>query len=182
MSSAIDEHLATVAQLRVLEPQVAKVAKRMILALRNGGKVLWMGNGGSAADSQHLAADLVGRFMRERRGFASMALTTDTSVLTAVANDYSFEHVFSRQIEALCTPQDIVVAISTSGNSRNVLAGVLAARERGAFTVGLMGATGDMGDIVDICLRVPSQVTARIQEAHILIGHILCNWVETEFV
>jgi D-sedoheptulose 7-phosphate isomerase len=120
--------------------------------------------------------------MRERRGFASMALTTDTSVLTAVANDYSFEHVFSRQIEALCTPQDIVVAISTSGNSRNVLAGVLAARERGAFTVGLMGATGDMGDIVDICLRVPSQVTARIQEAHILIGHILCNWVETEFV
>jgi D-sedoheptulose 7-phosphate isomerase len=141
-----------------------------------------MGNGGSAADSQHLAADLVGRFMRERRGFASMALTTDTSVLTAVANDYSFEHVFSRQIEALCTPQDIVVAISTSGNSRNVLAGVLAARERGAFTVGLMGATGDMGDIVDICLRVPSQVTARIQEAHILIGHILCNWVETEFV
>jgi D-sedoheptulose 7-phosphate isomerase len=152
----------------------------MILALRHGGKVLWMGNGGSAADSQHLAADLVGRFTRERPGFASMALTTDTSVLTAVANDYSFEHVFSRQIEAICSPQDIVVAISTSGNSRNVLAGILAARKRGAFTVGLIGAKGDIGDMVDICLRVPSQVTARIQEAHILLGHILCDWIEAE--
>lgn len=169
-------------RLKDLEPQIAVAAQRMIFALRRGGKVVWMGNGGSAADSQHLAAELVGRFGRERRGLASLALTTDSSVLTSLANDYSFEHVFSRQIEALCSPKDVVIGISTSGNSANVLAGLRTARRLGAFTVALsgMGSNG-ITNIADVCIRVPSNVTARIQEAHILIGHMLCDWVESEF-
>jgi D-sedoheptulose 7-phosphate isomerase len=140
-----------------------------------------MGNGGSAADSQHLAAELVGRFARERRGLASMALTTDTSILTALANDYCFDHVFSRQIEALCFPQDMVVAISTSGNSKNVLLGVSAAKKIGACTVGLSGESGKLAEMVDMCISVPTHTTARIQEAHILVGHILCDSVERAF-
>jgi D-sedoheptulose 7-phosphate isomerase len=182
VSGTIDEHLAIVAALKSLESQLADVAKKITLALHNGGKVLWMGNGGSAADSQHLAAELVGRFTRERRGLASIALTTDTSVLTAIANDYSFASIFSRQIEAICNPQDVVIAISTSGNSENVLRAVSAAKNRGAFTVGLTGKGGKIADLVDVCLFVPSGVTARIQEAHILIGHILCDCVESQFV
>jgi len=184
VSKAIDEHLEIVGKLRGIETQLSEVAERVTRALRNGGKVLWMGNGGSAADSQHMAAELVGRFARERRALASVALTTDTSILTAVANDYSFADIFSRQIEALCNPQDVVIGISTSGNSENVLRGFSAARRKGAFTVGLTGQGGKMAarGIVDVCILVPSQVTARIQEAHILIGHILCDCVEAQFV
>lgn len=183
VSSAIEEHLALVAQLKFIEAQLADVAQRITLALRNGGKVLWMGNGGSAADSQHMAAEFVGRFARERRGLASLALTTDASILTAVANDYSFADVFSRQIEAVCNPKDVVIGISTSGNSENVLRGILAAKQKGAFTVGLTGQGGKLtvNGIADVCICVPSQVTPRIQEAHILIGHILCDCVESQF-
>ena len=167
-------------QLKALEPQIEQAAQKMILALRCRGKVLWMGNGGSAADSQHLAAEFVGRFVRERAGLASIALTTNSSVLTALSNDFSFEDVFSRQIDALCCPQDVVVAISTSGKSLNVLAGLCAARRVGAFTVALTGSNGTLGENADLCIRVPSHITARIQEAHILIGHVLCDWVEAE--
>lgn len=183
ISGAIDDHLEVVAKLKFIEGQVAVVAQRLTLALRKGGKVLWMGNGGSAADSQHLAAELVGRSARERRALASLALTTDTSILTAVANDYSFADIFSRQIEAICNPQDVVIGISTSGNSDNVLRGLSAARQKGAFTVALTGQSGKMTEkgVVDVCIRIPSQVTARIQESHILIGHILCDCVDSRF-
>src|SRR5215469_4216476 len=169
LSRAIDEHLEVVTKLKFVEAQVTAVAQRVTLALRNGGKVLWMGNGGSAADSQHMAAEFVGRFARERHGLASLALTTDTSVLTSIANDYSFADIFRRQVETLCNPQDVVIGISTSGNSENVLRGLLAAKQKGAFTVGLTGKGGKIAaaGIVDVCIRVPSQVPARIQEAHI---------------
>jgi len=179
--SVIDEHLSIVSQVKDLAPAITQVARKMIAVLRGGGKVLWMGNGGSAADSQHLAGELVGRFARERRGLASVALTTDTSILTAVANDYCFDRVFSRQIEALCFPQDMVVAISTSGNSKNVLFGVSAAKKIGAYTVGLSGESGKLAEMADMCISVPTHNTARIQEAHILVGHILCDSVERAF-
>lgn len=184
LSSAIDEHLAIIGKLKAIEGTIVELAQRVTVSLREGGKVLWMGNGGSAADSQHMAAEFVGRFARERRGLASVALTTDTSVLTAVANDYSFSNIFSRQIEALCNPQDIVIGISTSGNSENVLHGFAAAKRKGALTVALCGDGGRMSasEAVDICIQVPSHTTARIQEAHILIGHLLCDCVESQFV
>lgn len=178
---ALADHQTTVAALAALRPQIREVASRMRETLAQGGKILWMGNGGSAADSQHLAAEMVGRFRRERCGLASIALTTDTSILTSVGNDYGFDHVFARQVESLSTAADVVVGISTSGNSRNVVAGIRAARQLGACTVGLLGGTG--GALVDLCdlpLLVPSGETARIQEAHILIGHILCELVEAE--
>lgn len=152
---------------------------RTVLA---GNKIIWCGNGGSAADAQHLAAELVGRFRRERRGLPSIALTTDTSILTAVGNDYGFDQVFSRQIEALCHKRDLVVGITTSGNSKNVCAALQAAREIGAATVAFTGeGGGTAADISDIALRVLSKDTARIQEAHILCGHILCDWIEECF-
>ena len=144
-----------------------------------GNKVLWCGNGGSAADSQHMAAELMGRFRRERRGLASIALTTDTSILTAIGNDYGYERVFSRQVEALCVKGDVVVGISTSGNSKNVCAALETAQQLGAFTVALTGAGGGaIASIADITLRIGSEETARIQEGHILCGHMLCDWVE----
>lgn len=179
IDGVISDHLEVIEGIRPLAPDLAVVARRMSACLASGGKILWMGNGGSAADSQHLAAEFVGRFSRERRGLASLALTTDTSVLTAVGNDFGFEKIFTRQIEALCQPEDIAVGISTSGNSPNVIDALKRARALGATTVGLVG--GDGGAVrgeVDHCLVVPSTVTARIQEAHILMGHLLCDWVE----
>jgi D-sedoheptulose 7-phosphate isomerase len=180
LRALVAEHRRVIDALDALVPQVEAAGQRLVDALRAGGKVLWMGNGGSAADSQHLAAELVGRFQRERRAYASVALTTDTSVLTAVANDYGYATVFERQIEALCRPADAVVGITTSGNSANVVQAVRRARALGAFTLGLTGAAGGrLADEADLCLRVPSSTTARIQEAHLLIGHLLCDWVET---
>lgn len=147
--------------------------------LARGGKILWMGNGGSAADSQHLAAEFVGRYVKERRGLPSIALTTDTSILTSVGNDYGYDYVFARQIEALCTDKDLVVGISTSGNSSNVLRAMEAAKAIGATTVGWTGeGGGKLASICDMMLAIPSKVTARIQEAHILIGHILCELID----
>jgi D-sedoheptulose 7-phosphate isomerase len=178
-SATLEEHLQVVRQLASDLPLLERVADRMYAALSDGGKVLWFGNGGSAADSQHLAAELVGRFRRERRGMASIALTTDSSALTSIGNDYGFECIFARQIEALCAPGDIAVGISTSGNSPNVCAGLLKARELGAYTFAMTGATG--GKIVhlaDACLRVDSCDAARVQEAHILAGHMLCDAIE----
>ncbi|MBF0308256.1 MAG: D-sedoheptulose 7-phosphate isomerase [Magnetococcales bacterium] len=175
----IQEHQATVAALVPLAPRIQQLAEAMTRCLQAGGKILWMGNGGSAADSQHLAAELVGRFARERKGLPSIALTTDTSILTAVGNDYGYERLFSRQVEALCRPEDLVVGISTSGNSPNVVNALLQAREIGAFTAAFSGnAGGRLQEIADLCLTIPCRTTARIQEAHILIGHILCDWVE----
>jgi D-sedoheptulose 7-phosphate isomerase len=175
----IDEHMDTIQSVRKLVPRLEKLGRSMADCLDNGGKILWMGNGGSAADSQHLAAELVGRFSRERAGFASIALTTDTSILTAVGNDYGFESIFARQIDALCNPGDVVVGISTSGNSGNVLEAVQLANSRGALTIGFSGGEGGaLEKAANDCLIVPSSDTARIQEAHILMGHLLCDWIE----
>jgi len=178
-AASLDDHLEVIRKLRTSLPLLEKVSGRMFEAICAGHKVLWFGNGGSAADAQHLAAELVGRFRRERRGLASIALTTDTSVLTAIGNDYGFERMFSRQIEALCAPGDVAVGISTSGNSPNVYAGVMKAREIGAYTFAMTGESGGrIGHLADGCLRVASTEAARIQEAHILAGHLLCDAIE----
>ncbi|WP_456384911.1 D-sedoheptulose 7-phosphate isomerase [Persephonella sp.] len=147
--------------------------------LKMGHKVLICGNGGSAADAQHFAAEIVGRFEKERKGFAAIALTTDTSALTAIGNDYGFEHVFSRQVEALGQKGDILIGISTSGNSPNVIRAVEVAKEMGIFTVGFLGKDGGkLKDIVDTAFIVPHNRTARIQEVHLTLEHALCNIID----
>ena len=158
---------------------VVKVADAMTKCLRSGNKVLFFGNGGSAADAQHLAAELSGRFLKERASLSGWALTTNSSVLTAVGNDYSFDEVFARQIQGMGSPGDVAFAISTSGNSPNVLRAVNAAREKKLITVGLAGKTGGkLRSAVDHCICIPNDQTPRIQEGHILTGHILCELVE----
>lgn len=175
----IDEHLAVIQALSSQRAAFDQIARTMATTVLEGKKILWCGNGGSAADSQHLATELLGRFRRERRGLPSIALTTDTSALTAIGNDYGFDRVFARQVEALCVSGDVLVGISTSGNSRNVCAALETAKEIGAFTVALTGGSGGaMAGIADAVFCVPSQETARIQEGHILCGHMLCDWVE----
>jgi len=177
--AALTGHLTVIESLRSQRAALEEIARRMTRAVQNGNCVFWCGNGGSAADSQHLAAEFVGRFRRERRGLPSIALTTDTSVLTSIANDYGFEHVFRRQVEALCAPGDVLVGISTSGNSRNVCLALQAARERGVWTVAFTGQGGGaLAGVADALLAVDSKDTARIQEAQILCGHILCGWIE----
>jgi D-sedoheptulose 7-phosphate isomerase len=178
---AIREHMKVVEQLEGQLELFEEIADRMIRAIREGNKILWCGNGGSAADSQHLAAEIVGRFRRERRAWASIALTTDTSILTAVGNDYGYEAIFARQIEALCHEGDVVVGLTTSGNSENVCNAIQCARALGAFTVGMTGeGGGKLASLADACMRVASRDTARIQECHILFGHALCDRVESE--
>jgi D-sedoheptulose 7-phosphate isomerase len=150
--------------------------------LRNGGKVLFFGNGGSAADAQHMAAELVGRFVLERAGLPAIALTTDSSILTAVGNDYGFEQVFARQVQALGRSGDVAVAISTSGNSPNVLEGVKEAKKRNLKTIALTGKNGGaLAKQSDLAIRIPSTSTARIQECHIAIGHLFCELVDADF-
>jgi D-sedoheptulose 7-phosphate isomerase len=181
-AAAISDHIAAVDSMRAMIPKISEIGNRMASQLKAGGKILWMGNGGSAADCQHMAAEIVGRFVKERRGLPSIALTTDTSILTAVGNDYGFDHIFSRQIEALCSPIDVVIGISTSGNSQNVVQGVLAAKNIGAYTIGMTGRGG--GKLLTICnelLAAPSEVTARIQECHILLGHLLCECIDAQY-
>jgi D-sedoheptulose 7-phosphate isomerase len=160
---------------------VCEVASSMVRAYRGGGKLVIFGNGGSAADAQHIAAEMVGRFLLERDALPALALATNTSSLTAIANDYSFADVFCRQVDAFVTPGDVVIAISTSGESENVIRACWAARRRAATTVGLTGeAGGGLAVAVDHCQRVPASSTARVQEGHIAIGHILCEIVESE--
>ena len=175
---------ATVAaheQMRRQDPApVLAAAAAMVTAVRGGGKVLVFGNGGSAADAQHMAAELVGRLERERPAIAAVALSTDTSILTAVANDYGFERVFARQIDALGRAGDVALAISTSGNSKNVLAGAAAARDRGLRVIALTGGDGgQLGRRADVHVNVPVTDTARAQEVHRTLLHILCELVET---
>jgi D-sedoheptulose 7-phosphate isomerase len=166
-------------QLTTLE----EIAQVMLRALRRGNKVILFGNGGSAADSQHIAAEFINRFRLERRAMPAIALTTDSSVLTSIANDYSFDNVFSRQIEAIGEEGDVALGISTSGNSPNVLRAFDAARELGVTTVGFTGASGGrMEDHADLCFHVPSDSTARIQEVHITAAHALCGFVEERLV
>jgi D-sedoheptulose 7-phosphate isomerase len=161
--------------------QIFEIAQLMIDCLKKGGKVIVFGNGGSASDSQHIAAELVGRFKKDRSALAGIALTTNTSILTSLANDYGYDVVFSRQVEALGKKNDVVLGISTSGKAKNVALGIKQAKKMGIKTVALSG--GDGGDIVklaDVSLLVPSNVTARIQEAHITIAHIICEMIEQE--
>jgi len=179
------EHAAHMAMFNALEPLfplISEVGIALQQCIQRGGKVLLMGNGGSAADSQHIAAEIVGRFKKERKGLPAIALTTDTSILTSVGNDYGYNYIFSRQIEALCRPEDIVIGITTSGNSANVVSAIEAANTIGATTVGMTGGTG--GKLSALCkynIVVPSNVTARIQEAHIFIGHSLCEILESDW-
>jgi len=176
---AIADHMAVITGLAEQQDMLERIASEMTRAICKGKKVLWCGNGGSAADSQHLAAELMGRFRRERKGLPSIALTTDTSILTAIANDYGYDKVFQRQVEGLCTEGDVVVGISTSGNSRNVCAALETARRMGAITVAFTGRTGGLlSGIADLTLCVSSDDTARIQEAHILCGHMICDFIE----
>ena len=176
---AIREHLVVVEQLHAQQPLLEQIATEMTDAILGGNKILWCGNGGSAADSQHLAAEFVGRFRRERKGLPSISLTTDTSVLTSIGNDYGYEDVFRRQVEAHCEPGDVVVGISTSGNSKNVVAALEEAKKQGAFTVAFTGEGGGrMAAVADATICVPTKDTARVQEGHILCGHMLCDWVE----
>jgi len=159
--------------------RIAQFAEKGAAALRNGGKIVFFGNGGSSADAQHLAAELVVRLRTDRKGLAAISLTTNPSVLTAAGNDYGFERIFSRQIESLVAPQDVLVALSTSGASPNIVRGVEAGRARGAYLVALTGETGGaLAGKVDLLLNVPSQDPQRIQEAHITIGHIACALIE----
>lgn len=165
--------------LETQAPVIVAIAELIVATFQRGGKVLLCGNGGSAADAQHIAAEFVSRFRRERRGLPAIALTTDTSILTAIGNDYGFERVFARQVEALGQPGDTVIGISTSGASPNIIAAMRAAREGGMATVGLTGAAGgSLVHHVDVCLRVPSHNTARIQEVHITVAHAICEIVE----
>lgn len=174
------QHLNMFNTLEPLFPLISEVGIAMQHCVKNGGKILLMGNGGSASDSQHIAAEIVGRFKKERKGLPAIALTTDSSILTSVANDLGYENIFSRQIEALCTNKDLVIGITTSGNSANVVNAMQVAKGLGAVTVGLTGGTG--GKLTSLCnhnIIVPSDITARIQEAHIFVGHCLCEILES---
>lgn len=164
-------------------PLISRIATEMISLLKKGGKVIVFGNGGSAADSQHMAAELVGRFNREKKPLPALALTVNTSILTAIGNDYGYEYSFSKQIEAHAKKGDIIFAISTSGNAKNVIEAVLVAKRMKIKTIGLTGrGGGQLTKICDLSLVVPSNNTARIQEAHISIIHILCALIEEAFV
>jgi D-sedoheptulose 7-phosphate isomerase len=175
------EVIARIAADPAIAATLAEIARRCLGALRGGRKLLFAGNGGSAADAQHLAAEFVSRFAFDRPGLAAFALTTDTSVLTAIGNDYGYERLFARQVEAVAQAGDLFLGFSTSGRSANVLNAFRACRERGVTTVGFTGeAGGDMAPLCDFLLRIPSPETPKIQEGHITLGHILCALVERE--
>ena len=179
----LNEHLTTLdATMKSIGSALEVAANICIGSLKQGGKILIFGNGGSAADAQHIAAELVGRYKLERKGLSAIALSTDTSSLTAIANDYGYEHVFDRQIEALANPEDVAVGISTSGNSSNVINALQSAKNIGCKSIGLSGKFGgDMNKLCDVNLVIPANDTARIQEMHILVGHIICHLIELEF-
>jgi D-sedoheptulose 7-phosphate isomerase len=169
---AADENIAA---------QVEKIARLSCEALRAGNKILFAGNGGSAADAQHLAGELVSRFNFDRPGLAAFALTTDSSILTAIGNDYGYDKVFARQLNAVGIAGDVFFGISTSGRSPNILNGLREARRKGLITVGFTGRSGgDMAPLCDYCLQVPSSETPKIQEGHIVLGHIICGLIERE--
>lgn len=178
-ADAISQHLTLIQQLDRQRHKLQDVASRMTKALLHGSKILWCGNGGSAADAQHLAAELVGRYRRERPGLASVALSDSAAAVIGIANDYGFQEVFSRQVQALCQPGDVFVGISTSGTSRNVTIAAQRAKSMGAAVVAITGEHGGkLGSTADIWLRIPSHETARIQEAYMLCCHMICDWVE----
>ncbi len=173
-------HLLNEPRYKATVLQIARLLTQTLLA---GRRIYWMGNGGSAADAQHLAAEFTGRFLRERRGLSSEALTTNTSSLTAIANDYGYDAVFSRQVEAMVVPGDAVIGITTSGTSRNILAGLEEAKRRGAATIAFTGnGGGPVAQHADIVLVGPDGSSALVQEVHIALGHIICDLVERQIV
>lgn len=180
----VESYLKEGASLRLsamsLKDEIVAAAEAIVDSFRKGGKLMLFGNGGSAADAQHIAAELSGRFRKDRHPLPALALTVNSSVVTAIANDYAFEDIFARQIRGLAKAGDVVVGISTSGMSRNVLRGLAAAREARAKTIGLCGKQGGMGPYSDIILAVPATTTSLLQEVHIAIGHLLCLMVEEE--
>ena len=180
----LQAHRETVERtIEEMTPQIEQACKLMVETLEHGNTVLLCGNGGSAADAQHIAAELTGRYKIERKGLPGIALTTDTSALTAIANDYGYNRIFDRQIEALVREGDLVIGISTSGESLNIVSALLLAKEMGAKTLGFSGKDGGkMNYVCDLNLVVPSEDTPRIQEMHILIGHILCQAVDDGFI
>lgn len=177
-SLALLQGMSVDPQLREL---IGNAVKLSVAALKRGNKLLFAGNGGSAADAQHWAGELVSRFNFDRPGLAAIALTTDTSILTAIGNDYGYDYVFARQVEALGRSGDVLFAISTSGNSKNILRALHAARATGIGVIGFTGQTGGaMAELCDLCFRMPSGETPKIQEGHEFIGHLLCNLIESE--
>lgn len=177
--NSLNEHILLMQKLSLMDKLVGEAIGLVTSCIRNGGKLMFCGNGGSAADSQHLAAEFTGRFIKDRIPLAALALSTDTSALTCISNDYSFDEVFARQVSGLGKQDDCLIAISTSGNSKNVIRAVEVAKEKKIVTIGLLGRDG--GRLVDMCdhsIVVPSEVTARIQECHIFIGHSICEAVE----
>jgi len=183
IEQSFDEHAEVLQKARQALPgQLDAVAKRLIQVLEAGGKILVCGNGGSAADAQHFAAELVGRYENDRKGLAAVALTTDSSNLTSIGNDYGYDRVFDRQVEALARPGDALIAISTSGNSENVVRAAAAAREAGCYCIGLTGAEGGrLAAVTDALLSVPSSRVARIQEVHELCLHALAEAIDARF-
>ena len=182
INTLLDEHIAVAEKMRALIPDIEAAAQLCAAAILRGGKILLAGNGGSAADAQHIAAEFVGRYVKERRGLPAIALTTDTSALTAIGNDYGFERIFSRQIEALGCEGDVFIGISTSGNSPNIVKAVAAAQEKGLKTIVFSGKNGGiLRGGADVSIVVPSEVTARIQEMHIFVGHTICDFIDDAF-
>ncbi len=180
IKTELNLHLETVKKVMSdFEQIIEDVAEILVDTIKNGNKIILFGNGGSAADAQHIAAELSGRYKKERRGLPALALTTDTSALTAISNDYGFDYVFSRQVEAIVKGGDTLIGISTSGNSKNVINGLLKGKELNCKLIGLSGYDGgELSDVADINIVIPSNNTARIQEMHILIGHIFCQIIE----
>jgi len=183
INSELQDHLKTIrSMLSISEADIQIIAEMCIKTLKHGNKILLCGNGGSAADAQHIAAELTGRYKTERKGLAGIALTTDTSALTAIGNDYGYEYIFSRQIEAIAQKDDLIIGISTSGNSENILQAFNTAKELDCRTIGFSGkGGGKMNDYCDFNMVVPSDNTPRIQEMHILIGHIICQLIDNAF-
>ena len=180
-NSTLSRHQAMIEHLFALEPQVNALLTRIADCLQQGNKVLFFGNGGSASDAQHLAAEFVVRYYKQRAPLAAIALTTDTSIITAHGNDYSFATIFDRQIQALAKPGDIAIGLSTSGNSDNVINGIKTAKQVGCWTCAFTGAVGgELLNIADDCVRIPAEETARVQEGHIIIGHWLCEALDEQ--
>jgi D-sedoheptulose 7-phosphate isomerase len=182
IENEFSEHIKTANLLYNLTDAIANASQLCIDCLKNGGKILLFGNGGSAADAQHIAAELVGRFKVDRKGLPAIALTTDTSALTSIGNDFGYEHIFSRQVDALANKRDIVIGISTSGKSSNVNSALKVASKLNCTTIGFSGqGGGEMNNICDLNLVIPSIETPRIQESHIIIGHVICHIIDQEF-
>lgn len=179
IKEAINQHKQSLNFIETQYPLIEKIANLCLVCLKNKGKIIFIGNGGSAADSQHLAAELVGRFKLDGQALPGLALTTDTSILTAVGNDYGFEEIFARQIEALASDKDLVISLSTSGNSLNIIKAINKAKSLNIKTIGFLGKDGgELVKLVDLALVIPSKNTPSIQEMHILVGHIICEIID----